>query len=338
MSIFRAPGDRGRVTLAAGVAALAHVSIFLVLGLRAVRPQPLGSPPPAATYEPIELSVVLERSEVAVDEHDSAGVASAHEPVAVRGSLSARSEPSAGPSRALDEAPSEAPPAGSAAPVTLFSTPPVAIGIAGDGPNPFVGAREATGPTSPTGTFRSAAPDAPTAAEAKRAVEHSLKTVMRARDVEVGLGPEGPVVRALEDATYGGLAPDRGNATFLAIVDARGLVVDVRLLSSSGGDWNDVRHRAARALAGKKIDLRGAKGAELKIRVDSDVRLPSGNEPGKPVRPTLSDSKVVLPENVPAGGTADVVKTYKVGTFDVTDVAAKPRRIVHGQLVSMTTL
>ncbi|MDF2691663.1 MAG: hypothetical protein K0S65_46, partial [Labilithrix sp.] len=187
----------------------------------------------------------------------------------------------------------------------------------------------------------SAAPNAPTGAEAKRAVERSLKDAMRGRDTDLGLGPEGPILRALQDATYSGFAPERGGATFLAVVDTNGIVVDLRLLGSRGGrGWEDTRARAARSLSGVKLALRGAKGTELTIEIESDVRLPSGAKPdAPPVSPTLTESHVVLPENAPSDGTTSgVVQTYTLGVFDLADIKAKPRRIVHARLVRLSEL
>ena len=229
-------------------------------------------------------------------------------------------------------------PSGSAAPIALVYPP--SLGLAGSGPNPFAGAGPREG--APSDERRpSATPEAPTASEAKRRAEQALKDGVRARDVDLGLGPEGPVLRALEDATYADVAPERGSATFLAVVDARGPVVDLRLLAATGPprDWAGAPARALRARGGAKLALRGARGAELRIAVESDVRLPSGNRPRERIRGSFEESKVVLPENVPTGGmTTGVTDTRTLSTFDVTDIAAKPRRIVHARLLSLATL
>jgi hypothetical protein len=195
-----------------------------------------------------------------------------------------------------------------------------AMGIAGAGPNPFAaGAAGAGGAAEPRPAqgeagFHSAAPDAPTTAEAKRAIEKSLKDGMRTQDVNAGLGPEGPVLRALRDATYGSLAPDRGTATFLAKVDEGGTVIDLHVISSTGGEqgWSDARERALHLLKGMKLALRGGGAAEMRIAVQSDMRLPSGNTTG--------------------------ISGVTSGMFDVTDLSAKARRIVHARLVSITSL
>ena len=112
------------------------------------------------------------------------------------------------------------------------------------------------------------------------------------------------------------LAPDHGNAIFVAMVDDSGTVVDLRIISASGGDgWPDALERATKLLKGKKLNLRGGGAAELRIAVVSDIKLPSGNKPGSPLTPGFTSS-----------------------SFDITDLSAKPRRVVKARLLSLTTL
>lgn len=187
--------------------------------------------------------------------------------------------------------------------------------------------------------FQSARPDAPSAADAKRNADRAIRSGLAARDAAIGLGPEGPVLTALTEAARSSLAPERGTATFQATVDGAGLVVSLRLVGSTGGTdgWNDARDRAARALASTKLALRGSKGATITIVVESDVQLPSGTKPGAPpVRPTLKDSKVTLPEAVSNNAASDTVKTYTIGEGDLSDVGARPRRVVRARLVDIS--
>lgn len=178
----------------------------------------------------------------------------------------------------------------------------------------------------------------------KRA-EQAMKDALRARDQRIGLGLEGPVVHALEDATHAGFAPDRGNATFLAVIDERGLVIDLKVISStaSGANgargWEDVRQRAVRSLATAKIDMRGVKRAELKIAVESEVLLPSGNKPDGPkIHNDVKPNPIIIQSNAPPSpGNADAVAAAEVAQFDVTDVGAKKQRVVHAKLVLITT-
>ncbi|MBX3231788.1 MAG: hypothetical protein KIT84_44345 [Labilithrix sp.] len=156
---------------------------------------------------------------------------------------------------------------------------------------------------------------APPPADAKRR-DDTLAAALRAQDVAKGLGPEGPVIRALEEATLASAAPIKGGATFRAIVDAAGIVTDLRLVAWRGerNGWDDARERAAVALAATKLNLRGAQGAELHIQVDSDLKLPSGASADG-----LSQKKTVF-------------------SLDPSDVGARPMRIVHARLESFELL
>ena len=324
MSIFQQNRDARPIVLAIGAATLVHALLLYV----STRSGPRASAALDGNGSVVEVALLEATTESALEAPREQGATSVVEDRSSHGTTPARAEahvatPAANRSPSTD-APSpplvDAP--GSAAPVMLFAPPPSALGIAGSGPNPFAGSAGSAGSAGRAerpvpGNFHSAAPDAPTPAEAKRVVEKSMKDAMRAQDVAAGLGPEGPVLRALQDATYGGLAPEQGTAVFLAVVDASGSVLDLRLIASNGAEagWSDTRERAMQALKGKKPSLRGGGAAELRIAVVSDVRLPSGNTPGAPVRPGLTS-----------------------GMFDVTDMSAKPRRIVHARLVSISSL
>lgn len=208
--------------------------------------------------------------------------------------------------------------------------------------NPFLRGDGFTGPhrAAPASSgFQSARPEAPTAADAKRGAERSLRDGLAARDAAIGLGPEGPVLTALTEAARSSLAPERGTATFQATVDGAGLVVSLRLVGSTGGSdgWSDARDRAARSLAATKLALRGSKGATLTIVVESDVQLPSGTKPGAAVQPTLKNSQVTLPNAVTNNATSDSVKTYTIGEGDLSDIGARPRRVVRARLVDMSS-
>jgi len=154
------------------------------------------------------------------------------------------------------------------------------------------------------------------------------------------------VLTALEAATHAGFSPDRGTATFVAVIDERGVVIDLKLLSSTTSSkagergWEDVRQRAVRTLASAKIDMRGVKRAELQIAVESTVKLPSGNDPkAPPIQPTMKKSVTKIETNAPGSpGGSDVVQTATVAEFDVTDIGARASRVVHAKLVSIKTL
>jgi len=333
-----------RARLAAGTAVVLH-GAFVLLAIRfGAQPARPGGPRVDTTRQTVEVEIAEEIGEAMSDPtvEDMPGVATSgsfpRAPLAVR---SANGEPTVDvQSREVQKT---AEPMGSSAPVLLFdpSPSPASLAIGAMGPNPFLGGSQDAGAAgaSSSSTFVSATPDAPKAAEAKRSADRWLRNGLAERDAALGLGPSGPVVSALREATRGSLAPERGSATFLAVVDASGFVVGLRLVGSTGGDgWESARDDAARSLATVRLALRGAKGAELTIVVESDVVLPSGAKPAMPIQPSLSDSKVQLSENVPAGGTAGVVKTHTVGRFDLADIGAKPRRVVRARLLSLSTM
>lgn len=177
----------------------------------------------------------------------------------------------------------------------------------------------------------------------KRA-EQAVKDGLRARDQSIGLGLEGPVVHALEDATHSGFAPERGNATFVAVIDERGIVIDLKLLASNatGTDgargWEAVRQNAVKSLATAKIDMRGVKRAELKIEVESKVLLASGNKPEDfPIKPVAKPSQTGVVLQTAAPGPANGALGGTVAEFDITDLHRKAGRVVHARLVLMTT-
>lgn len=142
----------------------------------------------------------------------------------------------------------------------------------------------------------------------------SLAAMLRAQDAMKGLGPDGPVLRALESETRTSLAPISGKATFRAIVDATGTVTGLHIIESTGGaGWDDARDRAFAALQKKKINVSG-NGATIDIRVESELRLPSGATSHLPDIGALS-----------LGG-------------DLGDIGAKSQRVVHARLSNFTPL
>jgi hypothetical protein len=322
--------ERRRARITTAIALALHVGVLVsVRSARVSRSHPVASSPPDVD---IEVAVVAPTGPTI-----ETPVAPSEKPEAARtASLWKSTEP---PAKATTTEQSDLPPQSDRedAPVALLVAPPPAnIGIAGGGgTNPFlmgVPSGNSALPTVPA----TAGPGGEPPNDAKRKVEASLRFEQRERDVSLGLGPDGPVLRALRDSTYSSLAPNKGKAVFLAVVDASGTVVDVRLVSTDGNDsaWQDARERAAKALLGQKLALRGAKGAEVRVEVSSDVLLPSGNRPDKsPVQPTLKPSKIVMPENAPSAPVADTVQSWTVATFDLSDIGAKPRRIVRARVV-----
>jgi hypothetical protein len=262
-----------------------------------------------------------------------------------RGDLDARGEERGEPASAATEAGGPGGATSAGAPVMLVR-PSLPIG----GPNPFVGAREA-------GPARAARE----ATEANERAEQALRQPARAREAELGLGPDGPVRQALADATAEGVTDVTGKAVFVAVADGSGMVLSVDLLSCDGGrpGWSDAARAALAKLRGKKLRLPStAKRAEMTIEVTSEWKLPSGHDPGVDVEvfhiPVKKGEgkhspKVTILDPIPKIHMVELAKDLKIpvpqidvtilGTnADPTDIGAKPRRIVHTRVVESKVL
>jgi hypothetical protein len=260
------------------------------------------------------------------------------------------------PSEAVATAPGDVP---AAAPSPSGSARP-ALGLAdlGVGKNPFVPGRSG----APNDTPATSAPPAE-GPSAKERVEASLRESARAREAELGLGPDGPVRAALADAMYASDAPVTGMVRFSVVADGRGRVLSVEAIS---GDRGLSAYRSMETLARKKLAsavLRlpsTAKGARLEVVVTSAWKLPSGHDPGAKVSlfgqdltkgggkaatqiAVLPLPKVVCvaaddPKNelkLPLCGlSAPLVAT----DGDPADIGAKPRRIVSTRVASSEVL
>lgn len=323
------------------VSTLVHLAIFA--GLARSSPRPIEPPLPEAPSEEIaQIEIEIEPDLLPVP---SPSPVAAGEPLAMAivrpGARSEHRETAPVPS-GLDAPPDTAPYASNGT-ILVFSP---SIGLGG-GPNPFLvrGAGVTGGGDGGAGAPGGVASADPMYVPLEKRAEQSVKDALRARDQNIGLGLEGPVVHALEDATHAGFSPERGTATFLAVVDERGLVIDLKILSSTASSangargWEDVRQRAVRSLARAKIDMRGVKRAELKIAVESEVLLPSGNRPNGPkVHSDPKRTPMKVETNAPPSpGGSDVVVGAEVAQFDVADVGAKGQRVVHAKLVLITT-
>jgi len=215
----------------------------------------------------------------------------------------------------------EAPPTSSGS--FTFYAPPASSAIGLSGTNPFLahGALPEPPPQGGNGTSHElgARPlEAKSMAESQVAINRALGESVADRSKK-GLGPEGPVLRALEGATSSSLAPVRGTATFLAVVDGNGFVTNVKVVDASGdaAGWEDARKVAVAALKGKKLPGKFATtesgAAELRITVSSDAVLPSGTRP----------------DGSPVGVSGNSM------SFDVADLSGSVRRVVHARLTGI---
>jgi hypothetical protein len=149
-------------------------------------------------------------------------------------------------------------------------------------------------------------------------------------DRRAGLGVGGPFVRALEEGTQGE-GPARGSATFVITTDGSGRVTDVSVVSASADRpaWAHVAKRIASAFSapGRRVRDRG-RGVVIRIEVDVKSTLPSGAAPGSPVHGHVPPS--------PTSGAPDAVGTSAAGPglgFDVADIGARARRVVHARVL-----
>ncbi len=229
-------------------------------------------------------------------------------------------------------------------PAIVTSLPAAAprIGLALDGPNTFVASSSLEAPIGPRSP--ASPPGAPprTVAERSRAAEAMLRDPSRRRERDLGLGPEGPVLRALGDATTASFAPVKGRAVFRAVADATGMIVGIDVISCDGGraGWANAAELAREALKGEKLRMPStAKRAEMRIEIVSELKMPSGHDPGVGV------SILGLPITKGDGAQAtkvDILDPFTLNAFalagDPVDIGAKSRRVVRTRLLDSEVL
>src|SRR5262249_40363226 len=123
--------------------------------------------------------------------------------------------------------------------VTFGNAPPATATLAIDGHNPFLADHEKTDTT----------------ADAKHRVEAALRQPARDRERELGLGPEGPVLTAIGEATATTTTPVQGRAVFFAIANGLGEVVSIQVAECDGSrsSWAAAGAIALESLKGKKL-------------------------------------------------------------------------------------
>lgn len=187
-----------------------------------------------------------------------------------------------------------------------------------------------------TSSSGSAAP-ADGKSEASRRTENMLRADLAAHDTAIGLGPDGPVIAALEDHARRSVA--NGRATFDVTVDARGLVVSLTAVgaSESHDDWWAVGAQSLAALKGKMLRRKGP--LSMRIEVDARIALPSGADPGVGVDVAgipLKKGDGPKSSKVSVGGTPFGPGVTLQG--DLADIGAKTRRVVHAHVVRVSAL
>lgn len=146
-------------------------------------------------------------------------------------------------------------------------------------------------------------------------LDKDVKASLDDHDREVGAGVGGPVVTAAHSAASGFKAPETGRATFEVETDGVGAVIAVRVLdvSSDKAGWEAVATTLRTTLGAQHLKVpKGAKGVLVRVLVEAIMRLPSG----------ATQKVTVAPKDIGVGG-----------TFDLSDIGAKPSRVVSVRIV-----
>jgi len=180
---------------------------------------------------------------------------------------------------------------------------------------PVPGSKETLGLSGP-GSYRNGAMAAASATALHDQVQHALTDPLHARDLELGLMGDGPVVSALKDTTRAAPGPLAGHAIFAVTIDATGNVLHIGVESSSGdrSAWDEIARDSTAALSQRKLRVpSGAKGLAFRIAIDSAMQLPSGGQ------------HAITPEGLG-------------GRFDVSDIGASRQRVIAAHTISASTL
>ena len=337
---------RGRALVAAVVL---HVAIAGLVVLVPVQPRRVAAPASSNDSRPgapdAEIAIEVAQDPVADSRENEASkspAGSSRRDLALTPAAKAPSAATPRPTAAVSP-PSESEPAAVGPAIMTSREAAPDVGLALGGQNTFVTSaargEAANGPPAAT-TSPGAGP--PSAAESKRRADAMLRGTGQARDRELGLGPEGPVLHALGDATMGSFAPVKGRAVFRAIADGTGMIVGIEVLSCDGGrdGWVNAAEIAREALKGKKLRLPStATQAEMRIEIVSEMKMPSGHDPGVDVSVLgLPITKGDGPQSTQVRILDPLSLSFLAGTADPSDIGAKPRRVVRTRILDTKVL
>jgi len=287
------------------------LTVVSALGVHALlwvmMPHAIRSPDPAPPV--VELAVELEPSPVPTADE------AASEAVAVAGAVAVNRRGGTPGGVGATGAGGTEP--GSATSLTTGPADSAAVGSFGGlyVVTPVQDSRETLGFNGP-GSYRNGAMAAASASALHDQVQHALTDPLHARDLELGLMGDGPVVSALKDTTRAAPSPLAGHAIFAVTIDATGTVLRIGVESSSGdrSAWDEIARDSTAALSQRKLRVpAGTKGLALRIAVDSAMQLPSGGQ------------HAITPEGLG-------------GRFDVSDIGASPQRVVAAHTLSASSL
>ncbi len=185
--------------------------------------------------------------------------------------------------------------------------------------------------------------EAPPAAPPPLSPNRILRDGLAAHDRALGLGNGGPLVSAAHEAASPSIAPDVGSATFDVDSDATGKVVGAHVVSASAepSAWNDVAQELVRLMSAKTLKvLHDSRGMRTRLRIVAQRTLPSGAP--------YARSAGAVPEDACAGeaiGPGGLGRKCNSGmpsglsqSFDLSDIGARPSRIVRVQLLGEAAL
>jgi hypothetical protein len=294
----------GRTLVIAGVV---HVALFFLAGRQRVVRAPIAPSEGQLTFitvEPSPQPVVAPAAPTDVANTEPSPSSLTPQAVSPRRNPTAATEPVSSAVVAPESngaAPSTwtlrvAPGAPGASPT---GAPSALAALALDGTNHFMGRRE-----TPEEEARAAHE------QANRAAGEAMRGALHDSDVALGLGGGGPVGSALESAVRESTAPDESHAVLIAIADATGTVLRVEVESSSdNAAYRDVAEAVFNRLRGQKVRVpQGSHGLAMRFDVASRLAMPSGGGVG------------IDPRSMG-------------GHFDMSDLGAKPRRVIHARVL-----
>lgn len=168
-------------------------------------------------------------------------------------------------------------------------------------------------------------------------MSHHLSSELLKSDQKKGLGPEGPVLTQLREATGASELPWRSSSLFSVTADAQGKVTSVQMISAEGHHehWKKIAQETLARLQKTKLRPSGGKGMRLTVRVRSRYVLPSGADPGV----NLSIAGIPLARGESSNSTTirlldPRIENGNVGSvgFDVSDIGAQARRLIEAHV------
>ena len=166
-------------------------------------------------------------------------------------------------------------------------------------------------------------------------LDQTVRDALDARDRAVGLGREGPLLSAAHEAASPSFAPDVGSAELDIESDSTGHVVSAHVVSASGevSAWNDVARELVRLMSSKSLrPPRNGRGLRTRLRIVAERTLPSGAAYALSAGPAVPENACVGQSDPRLAGLGrrclTGLPTGAKQTFDLSDVGAKPSRVV----------